>query len=143
MVRSIAMSITNSENTKSMKYFQSAFKQWFENSNLKLIEAGALFDLSHTYISRIVRGKASLSIAMAERIAERIGSELPEMLIEGRNLRGINPKAKTQISFNDPFKKEKEAFESILWAGGEGAVVLKEVVLKLAETKKNQKKTDP
>ena len=135
------MAIQDSQHTKTMKQFQAAFKKWFSSADMSQIEASSLFDISHTLTSRLLQNKGSISIAVAERIAHEIGKDLPEMLIEGRELLGEKPKY-TDHQQKDPNEKAIQAFKYILLYGGEGAELLAKAAIELAEKKQAEAK-DP
>lgn len=134
------MKTGNSRNTKTMKYFCASFTKWFKESKLNQVEAGAIFDLSHTFISKLLKMQASISIGTAESIAEQIGKDVIGMLIEGRELLGEKPSK--PANKEDPFQKAKEAFDYVLMRGGEAAELLADNAIHLAKKKRAEAK-DP
>ena len=130
------MKVSNSKNTITMKYFCAAFARWYEVSGFNLMEAGAEFDLSHTFISKILKRQASISLGTAELIANGIGKDLIEMLLEGRALVGDKPKYQPKPLTNDPHHEAKEAFNFVLLQGGELAEELAERAISIARKKK-------
>ncbi|UQZ87731.1 hypothetical protein C4J81_00335 [Deltaproteobacteria bacterium Smac51] len=130
------MKIANSKNTKTMNYFVAAFQKWYKESGYNLMEAGAIFDLSHTFISQILKKQASISVGTAELIANKIGMDLIEMLIEGRELVGDKPKHAKKPKVSDPHQEAKDAFNFILLNGGELAEELAERAIAIAKKKK-------
>lgn len=107
------MKKANSKDTNAMKYFSASFKKWYEASGLNLVEAGVIFDLSHTFISKLLKRQASLSIGTAELIATKLDKDLIEMLIEGRRLLGEAPK-KQKGHEDDPFAKHMSDYRYLL-----------------------------
>ena len=135
------MKKAKSKETKTMLYFCTSFKKWFDESKFKLIEAGAELDLSHTFISQVLRRKASLSIGTAEKIADGLGTSVIEMLVEGRKLCGEEPLISKQEI--DPHSQAKEAFSFILLQGGELAEEFAERAIAIAKKKKSEVATKP
>ena len=124
----------NSKNTTALKYFSAAFKKWYESSGLNLVDAGAELNLSHTYISQLLRRKASISMGTAEEIATQLGTTLIDMLIEGRDISGDRPT--NQNRGKDPYQEAKDAFDFVLLSGGEAAEILADQAIRLAKKKK-------
>jgi len=128
------MTIQDSKHTKTMRQFQAALKRWFASANMSQIEASSMFDISHTLTSRLLKNKGSVSIAVAEKIACEIGKDLPEMLIEGRELLGEKPQFDTYKPKED-HNEAIEAFRLVLLHGGEAAELLAKAAIDLAEKK--------
>jgi hypothetical protein len=118
-----------------MRFFCAAFTKWYETSGFNLVEAGAEFDLSHTFISKILKRQASISIGTAELIANKIGKDLIEMLLEGRALLGEKPKFAKKLKTIDPHQEAKDAFDFLLLYGGETAELIEKNVLDFAQKK--------
>jgi transcriptional regulator with XRE-family HTH domain len=136
------MAKTSSKKTQAMRHFQAAFKKWFECEGISQIEASAYCDVSPALINKILKGKASLSLAVAERIAWEIGRGLPELLLEGRTLLAAegentglgqwareaqNPHPPASVSGQDKESRELKyvaalrTFQLLMRQGGEGA----------------------
>lgn len=127
--------MSNSKYTQTMKYFCASFTRWYETSGFNLMEAGAEFDLSHTFISKILKRQASISIGTAELIANKIGKDLIEMLLEGRALVGDKPRHCKEQNIEDPNQEAKDAFNLVLLHGGELAGELAERAIAIARKK--------
>ena len=120
---------------EATEYFRTVLKRWFDESEMKLIDAAELLGVSHTYLSRLLRVEPSIALPRAEEIAHKLKKDLPEMLMEGRELLGKKPK------FSPPKKLSNideaiEAFKFCLLSGGEAADMLAQNAIELAKKKK-------
>ena len=151
------MAKTSSKETQAMRHFQAAFKKWFEDEGISQIEASAYCDVSPALINKILKGKASLSLAVAERIATGVGRDLPELLLEGRDIlaaKGVKsghgqrlegPKTPSlplsALGQNEKPWEAKQAaalraFQVLMRQGGEGADLLAAAALNLETMRK-------
>lgn len=129
-----AMTAKGSTHTKTMQRFQAAFKKWFDSSGMSQIEASILFETSQALVSKLLKCKGSVTIALAEKIATKVGKDLPEMLIEGREILG-EKYTSSQANQSDPNQTVKDAFDYVLSQGGESAEILIDLTIRLAQKK--------
>jgi transcriptional regulator with XRE-family HTH domain len=80
------MSVVDAKNSDAAAQFRAAFEAWYRKSGLTQLQASIKFGISQSLVNRIMSGKAAASMALAENIANEIGCDLVDMLLEGRTI---------------------------------------------------------
>lgn len=80
------MSVVDAKNSEAAAQFRAAFEAWFKKSGLTQLQASIKLGISQSLVNRIISGKAAASMGLAENIAKKIGCDLVDMLVEGREI---------------------------------------------------------
>lgn len=133
------MAVKSSKNTIAGSHFRASLKRWANESGKKKNELAAGLGLSPSNFGDYLHGVKSPSLAVMEEIAEKIGKDLGDMLVEGRAIleEGAAPQTGENIEaeFTPEQRKAIEAFKKCLKFGGEAADMLAKNAIELASKK--------
>ena len=123
-------------NSELIRYISAYIRNWMDDRGLTQTQAGERLSINRGQLNGILNNNRGLSVEKLEKISYATGKSGLDALIEGRELLEENGKKRNDTDELTPKQRNAiEAFILCIKNGGEGAEILADQAIRLAQKK--------